>query len=188
LPRSIGRRDLGQNCDWWFSRQAIIIDTAGRYAIPVDQGRDKEEWQQFLHLLVKYRKKEPIHGLIVTIAADKLLGSAPEALDEDGRTIGRRIDELMRVLGAKFPVYLLVTKCDLIQGMTQFCDHLPEKSLDQPMGVINQDLSTDPAAFLDRAIETITERLRNFRLLLLHPAEPRTADPGLLLFRKSSGA
>ena len=171
-----------RNCDWWFFEQAIIIDTAGRYAIPVDQGRDKEEWQQFLHLLVKYRKKEPIHGLIVTIAADKLLGSAPEALDEDGRTIGRRIDELMRVLGAKFPVYLLVTKCDLIQGMTQFCDHLPEKSLDQPMGVINQDLSTEPAAFLDRAMGTLSERLRNFRLLLLHPAESRAAGPGLLLF------
>ena len=171
-----------RNCDWWFFEQAIIIDTAGRYAIPVDEGRDKEEWQRFLNLLMKYRKKEPIHGLIVTIAANKLLEATPESLEEDGRNIRRRIDELMRVLGVKFPVYVLVTKCDLVQGMTRFCDFLPEKGLDQPMGVTNQDLSKDVASFLDRAITTLGERLRNLRILLLHQPESKGVDPGFLLF------
>ncbi len=171
-----------RNCDWWFFEQAIIIDTAGRYAIPVDESKDKEEWQRFLRLLVKYRKKEPLHGLIVTISADKLLEASPETLEEDGRNIRRRIDELMRVLGVKLPVYVLVTKCDLVQGMTQFCEHLPEKSLDQPMGIINQDISTDVAAFLERAMNSIGERLRNLRILLLHQPESKVVDPGILLF------
>lgn len=171
-----------KNCDWWFFEQAIILDTAGRYAIPVDEGRDKEEWQKFLNLLVKYRKKEPLNGLIVAVSADKLLANSPEVLEEDGRNIGRRIDELMRVLGTRFPVYLLVTKCDLIQGMTKFCGSLPEKSLDQPMGFINQNLSKDVTSFLENAINTIGERLRNLRLLLLHKPESREVDPGLLLF------
>lgn len=174
-----------RNCDWWFFEQAILLDTAGRYAMPVDQGKDKEEWRQFLNLLVKYRKKEPIHGLIVTVAADKLLEAAPEAMAEDGKSIRSRIDELMRVLGAKFPVYVLVTKCDLVQGMTQFCERLPEEGLDQPMGYVNQDLSTDVGTFLDRAMNTITERLRNLRLLLLHSAG--SAEPGLLLFPEEFG-
>jgi len=171
-----------KNCDWWFFEQAIIIDTAGRYAIPVDEGRDKEEWQKFLNLLVKYRKRESLNGLIVTVAADKLLGSGPKALEEDGRNIRRRIDELMRVLGIKFPVYVLVTKCDLIQGMTQFCDHLPDKSLEQAMGLMNHDLSTDVVAFVDRAMHTIVGRLRDLRLLLFHKAGSMGAEPGLLLF------
>jgi len=171
-----------KNCDWWFFEQAVIIDTAGRYAIPVDEGRDKEEWQKFLNLLVKYRKKESLNGLIVTIAADKLLDSSPEALEEDGRNIRRRIDELMRVLGIKFPVYILVTKCDLIQGMTQFCDHLPDKSLEQAMGLMNHDLSSDVVAFVGRAMHTIGGRLRDLRLLLFHKAGSIGADPGLLLF------
>ncbi|HME43644.1 MAG TPA: type VI secretion protein IcmF/TssM N-terminal domain-containing protein [Syntrophorhabdales bacterium] len=171
-----------KNCDWWFFEQAVIIDTAGRYAIPVDEGRDKEEWQKFLTLLVKYRKKEPLHGLIVSIAADKLLGASPEVLEEDGRSIRRRIDELMRVLGVKFPVYLLVTKCDLVQGMTRFSEQLPDKSLDQPMGFINQALSKDVAAFLDNAMNTIGERLRTLRILLLHHPQSKSVDPALLLF------
>jgi type VI secretion system protein ImpL len=171
-----------KNCDWWFFEQAIILDTAGRYAIPIDEGRDKEEWQKFLALLIKYRRKEPIHGLIVTIAADKLLEGSTETLEEDGRNIRRRIEELMRVLGTKFPIYVLVTKADLVQGMTQFCNQLPEKSLDQPMGFINQDLTPDVVKFQERAFNGIGERLRNLRILLVHQPGAKGADPGLLLF------
>ena len=171
-----------RTCDWWFFEKAIILDTAGRYAIPIDEGRDKEEWQKFLTLLAKYRTKEPINGLIVTVAADKLLGASLEGIEEGGRIIRRRIDELMRTLGAKFPIYVLVTKCDLIQGMTQFCDQLPEKSLDQPMGVINNDLSIKISAFLDSALKTIGDRLRNLRILLLHFYKQKGIDPRILLF------
>jgi type VI secretion system protein ImpL len=171
-----------RNCDWWFFEQAVILDTAGRYAIPIDEGRDKEEWQKFLNLLIKYRVKEPLNGLIVTIAADKLAGGSSEALAEDARNIRRRIEELMRVLGTKVPVYLMVTKCDLVQGMAQFCDSLPAKSLDQAMGIIKKDLATDVASFLEQAFGTIREHLRHLRILLLHQPPSKTADPGLLLF------
>ena len=170
-----------KNCDWWFFEQAIILDTAGRYAIPVDEGRDKEEWRKFLNLLTKYRKKEPLNGLIVTIPADKLLRSDATTLEEDGKAIRRRIDELMLALGTKFPVYILVTKCDLIQGMTQFCDNLPEDALSQAMGLVNHDFSNDAMTFLAQAIDTIAENLRDLRLLLLEKGQ-RPVDPGLLLF------
>ena len=171
-----------RNCDWWFFEQAIILDTAGRWTIPIDEGKDKEEWNKFLNLLSKYRKKEPINGICVTVAADKLLDASSETLEEDGRNIRSRIDELMRALGFKFPIYVLVTKCDLIQGMNEFCDYLPEKGLDQPMGLINQDLSTDIVDFQKRTIESIDERLRSMRLLLLHKQESGGAGPGILLF------
>lgn len=170
-----------RNCDWWFFDQAIILDTAGRYALPVDSGRDSEEWQKFLSLLVKYRKKEPIHGLIVTVAADKLL-TRPDVLESDGRQLRSRIDELMRVLGIRFPVYLLVTKCDLVHGMTQFCERLPEKSLEQPLGMVNQELSQDIPAFLERFAVTVAERLKYLRLLMLHQPERGPITPGALLF------
>ncbi len=170
-----------KNCDWWFFEQAIILDTAGRYAIPVDEGMDKEEWRKFLNLLRKYRKREPLNGLIVTVSADKLLQADSAQLEEDGRAIRQRIDELMLALGTKFPVYILVTKCDLIQGMTQFCDNLPEEALSQAMGLINGDLSRDALSFLDQAITTVAENLRDLRLLLLENAST-PVDPGLLLF------
>ena len=171
-----------RNCDWWFFEQAIVIDTAGRYTIRIDEERDKEEWQKFLSLLTKYRQREPLNGLIVTVAASKLLETGPEALMQDGANIRRRVDELMRVLGVKFPVYVLVTKCDLIQGMTQFCAQLPDVALDQAMGRINTDLTTKVTAFLGEAFERIGERLRDLRLLIFQKAEAKKIDPALLLF------
>jgi type VI secretion system protein ImpL len=171
-----------RNCDWWFFEQAIVIDTAGRYTIRIDEERDKEEWQRFLTLLSKYRQREPLNGLIVSIAANKILETDPGALMQDGVNIRRRIDELMRVLGVKFPVYVLVTKCDLIQGMTQFCAQLPEHSLDQAMGRINTDLTTNVVAFLGETYEKIGERLRDLRLLIFQKSEPKKIDPAFLLF------
>lgn len=171
-----------RNCDWWFFEQAIILDTAGRYAIPVDEGRDKDEWQKFLTHLAKFRKREPLNGLVLTIAADKLLSASAEELEADGRSLRLRIDELMRVLGAKFPVYMLVTKCDLVQGMTQFCNRLPDQSLDQAMGIMNHDLSRDIATFHEHAMHTMSERLKDMRLQLLHQSAAGKADPELLLF------
>ncbi len=175
-----------RNCDWWFFEQAIIIDTAGRYAIPVDEGRDKAEWEKFLAQLVKFRKKEPLNGLIVTVDAEKLLQGDTETLTNDGKEIRRRIDELMRVLSAKFPVYILVTKCDLVQGMTQFCDHLPENAEKQAMGVLNHDMSADVFSFSERAFNSIGNRLRDIRLLLLHETGAgggkKDIEPELLLF------
>lgn len=171
-----------KNCDWWFFEQAIIIDTAGRYAIPVDEGRDKEEWQKFLGQLVRYRKKEPLNGLVVTVSADRLLEGEAEALAEDGRQIRRRIDELMRVLGSKFPIYVLVTKCDLIQGMTQFSDQLDEEVLKQAFGAINHEGTQDYPGFLARAMHTLRERLATLRLLIFHKSTAKTLDPALLLF------
>ena len=173
-----------RNCDWWFFEQGIVIDTAGRYAIPVDPGRDKEEWESFLRHLVKYRKREPINGLVVTVSAEKLIEAKPEVIEEDGRSIRKRIDELMRVLGAKFPSYVLVTKCDLIKGMTQFCDRLPEQALEQAMGIMNHNLSqSEPLApFLRRALDRVVDRLRFIRLLLFQKPGRKGIEPELLLF------
>jgi type VI secretion system protein ImpL len=184
-----------RNCDWWFFEQAILIDTAGRYAIPVNEDPDKEEWQKFLALLSKYRRKEPLNGLVVTVPADKLVEADPHVLEKDGKNIRSRIHELMLVLGAKFPVYVMVTKCDRIQGMNPLCNLLSETSLKQAMGHANHEQSSDSGSFLHRSLLTISERLKNIRLLALQKSSSSrltgettdTVDPRLLLFPEEFG-
>jgi len=170
-----------RNCDWWFFEQAVIIDTAGRYAIPLEPGKDKEEWQKFLELLVKYRKKEPLNGLIVTVAADKLIRQTTEVVEQDGLEIRKRINELIKVLGVKFPVYVMVTKCDLIQGMSEFSNTLPDHVLDQAMG-LRKDDDSDPVQFAARAVDVTAERLKDLRLLLLGSKRTMDETANLLLF------
>ncbi|MBU1169344.1 MAG: hypothetical protein KKD44_07245 [Proteobacteria bacterium] len=170
-----------KNCDWWFFEQAIIIDTAGRYAIQPDESSDKNEWRVFLSQLSRYRKKEPLNGLVVTLSADSILTSTPQALEEEGRKIRIRIEELMQSLGAKFPVYLLVTKCDLIRGMKEFCDSLPPSALDQAFGYLEQNPEKNQTNFLDRAFDSLKERMRYFRLHIANkPGMGKTRTEALL--------
>jgi type VI secretion system protein ImpL len=106
------------DCDWWFFDQAIILDMAGRYSMGTDE--DRTEWGSFVRLIAHYRRREPINGLIVSISAENLKTRSETELRQNALTLRHRIDELMQLLGVRFPVYVLVTKCDLIEGMVPF--------------------------------------------------------------------
>ncbi|TVR00701.1 MAG: hypothetical protein EA399_03155 [Desulfovibrionales bacterium] len=154
-----------KNCDWWFFESAVVLDSAGRYAVPLED-EDREEWERFLTLMAKYRRKEPLNGLIVTLPADRLLSDDEDALVAYGRSIRMRMDQLMRVLGAKFPVYVLVTKLDLVMGMTALAELLPESQRGQAMGLLNPSDQRAPEDFLGEAMVHIARRLKDLRLLL----------------------
>lgn len=171
-----------KNCDWWFFEKAIILDTAGRYAIHESEKRDKGEWHAFLQHLAKYRKKEPVNGLIVTISADKLLTADKKLIEEDGKKIRNRLEELMFFLGAKCPVHIMVTKCDLIHGMNSFCSSLPDETLSQAFGYLNEDMQSDVNSFMDVAFENITNQLKNIRLKISYKPGQKRIMPDVLLF------
>ena len=47
----------------------------------------------------------------------------------------RRLDELNRELRISLPVYLMVTKCDLVAGFTEYFDDLAQEGRAQVWGV-----------------------------------------------------
>src|SRR5204863_2828223 len=57
-----------RNCDWWFTRDAVLIDTAGRYALQEsDKDVDAAAWDNFLSLLRRTRPRRPINGVLLTV-------------------------------------------------------------------------------------------------------------------------
>jgi len=55
-----------RNCDWWFTNDAVLIDTAGRYTThESNRETDEGEWKGFLELLKKFRPRQPINGAIL---------------------------------------------------------------------------------------------------------------------------
>ncbi len=71
------------HCDWWFTNEAVLIDTAGRYARHDDGGeasaaqRNAGEWQGFLGLLRKHRPGAPLNGVILTLNVADLTAQSP---------------------------------------------------------------------------------------------------------------
>jgi type VI secretion system protein ImpL len=110
-----------RNCDWWFSEDAVLLDTAGRYTTQdSDHAADSAAWTGFLHLLARYRRRRPINGVLLTLSVAELLeqGAAQRATHIEA--LRTRIEELQRELGIRFPLYVLVTKTDLLAGFTDF--------------------------------------------------------------------
>ncbi|MEA1892866.1 MAG: type VI secretion protein IcmF/TssM N-terminal domain-containing protein [Campylobacterota bacterium] len=171
-----------KNCDWWFFEDAIILDTAGRYSVPIDDRRDNAEWERFLSLLTKYRKKEPINGIVVTISAERLLENDKDLIQSDALSIRKRINQLMVSIGAKFPVYLMVTKMDHIYGFTNFCDTLPDEHQSQAMGYMNESLSEHWDEVVQNGIDFIKLKIKSLQLFIIQEESQEVKE--LLLFSK----
>ncbi|MDR1360106.1 MAG: hypothetical protein LBJ82_03905, partial [Deltaproteobacteria bacterium] len=173
-----------RNCDWYFFRKAVVLDTAGRYAVPTDEAADNGEWGEFLRQLGKYRRKEALNGLVVTIAADTLHDGGDHLLVE-ARCLRRRLDEIMRLLGAKFPVYLLITKIDLHAGLSRVLESLPPAARQQAAGQLirspdKKDL-VPVAARIRKALDDVLEQLR---LLCLYRQEAQPQPHRLLAWEE----
>lgn len=120
-----------RNCDWWLTNEAVLLDTAGRYATEDD---DREEWLAFLDMLKRTRPRSPINGLLVAVSATEVGGGSDGELEILGRRIRERIDEVMQRLGMVVPVYVLFTKCDLIPGFIETFQDLRKGERDQVWG------------------------------------------------------
>lgn len=147
------------NCDWWFTNDAVILDTAGRFTMPVDSASDKEEWHSFLRLLARHRPRCPINGVIVTIPATSLLQDPPETVKTKALTIREKLQELVNLLGVEFPVYIMVSKLDLVYGFTEFCASLSNDDRRQALGWNRQTMV--PEAFRQDEFDTFFAALIN---------------------------
>jgi type VI secretion system protein ImpL len=120
-----------RNCDWWFTNDAVLLDTAGRY---VTQDEDQDEWLAFLTLLKKYRPGKPINGVLAAISIADLFQGSEEEVEGHAKKIRNRIDELIKHLGIVFPVYVVFTKCDLLQGFVEFFEDLSRSEREHVWG------------------------------------------------------
>ena len=171
-----------KNCDWWFFEDAIILDTAGRYSVPVEEKKDNAEWERFLSLLSKYRKKEPLNGLVITISVERLLENDKDIIQADALSIRKRVNQLMITIGAKFPVYLMVTKMDQIYGFTDFCESLPEALQTQAMGFLNETSNQHWDEVIDEALFVVKKQVSELQLRSVEKQAQKSKE--ILLFTK----
>lgn len=155
---SIRERIETVNCEWWFTNEAVLIDTAGRYTVqgtaesgaPQDGASDEDgtnpdakrdpaainaaEWQGFLDLLCKRRPRAPINGALLVVSVEELLNQSPAERTALAASTRARLSELRVKLGVRFPVYVLVTKLDLLPGFAEYFQSLTAEGRAQVLG------------------------------------------------------
>jgi type VI secretion system protein ImpL len=153
-------------CDWWFTDEAVLIDTAGRYTTQdSDAKADRRSWLAFLDMLSRNRPRQPINGVIVAISIADVLNLPAKEVAAHADAIRKRLDELHEELKVDFPVYAVFTKMDLVEGFTQYFADLDEMKRQAVWGATFQ--TTDKKANnvgkvpeeIDLLIQRISERM-----------------------------
>ncbi len=108
------------NMHWWFTNHAVLIDTAGKLLFQETPPGTTTEWTEFLNLLRTSRPHCPINGLLLVIPSESLIKDTFEEIESKAGKIARQLNTIQRVLDVRFPVFVLITKCDKIVGFREF--------------------------------------------------------------------
>lgn len=134
-----------RNCEWFFTSEGVLLDTAGRYSTVRE---DRAEWLEFLKLLKKHRAKAPVNGIVVALSHTELMSRNSEQASLYARQVRERIDEIDSAFGVNVPVYLVITKMDLVGGFSEFFEDL---SAEEKQAAWGATLSHDQGNGFDAA-------------------------------------
>ncbi|MDB5933193.1 MAG: type secretion protein VasK, partial [Massilia sp.] len=172
-----------RNCDWFFTTDGILLDTAGRYST-VDA--DRAEWFSFLGLLRKYRRRAPINGILICVSVAELMGANPKKSIDLAKSLRTRVQELTEKLGVFAPVYVVFTKADLIAGFADFFHDTERTERDRVWGATmrynRRSTSPDVLAFFDQHFDELHDGLKEMSLASMAGNRSARMRPGVFTF------
>ena len=148
-------------CDWWFFEEAVVLDTAGRYSVAQDMEIDEKEWEELLNLLSETRQKEPLNAIVCVVSVDKI--DSKEKMKLEAENLRARVNDVMKKLGVRIPVFLMITKMDRVGGFVDFFDYY-RSHLNEVMGLIvegNFNFDNFKKTLLER-VETLLEQMEKY--------------------------
>ncbi|WP_295398791.1 type VI secretion system membrane subunit TssM [uncultured Thiocystis sp.] len=174
-----------RNCDWWFTDEAVLIDTAGRYTTQDSYEQvDKAAWRNFLDLLKKHRPRRPINGVLVAVSLSDLMQQTPTERGDHARAIRQRVQELCQSFQIAVPVYVLFMKADLVAGFSEFFADLSQEGREQVWGMTFEFAPSEggpaPIAAFPDELHRLSERLD--QRLLARMEQEREPRKRTLLF------
>lgn len=139
----LGKPDFGINEEnpglrWWFLNRGIVIDVRGDFLIK-SRGTEADEkgWQTVINLLSRYRHRRPLDGIVLTIPATELYGKhkiSPEEIGDRARFMAQKLIAAQNFMGLRIPVYVVITKTDVIPGFQNFCKSIPRDNRHNMIG------------------------------------------------------
>lgn len=171
-----------RNCDWFFSTEGILLDTAGRYSV---YSEDHSEWLGFLNILKKNRSKAPVNGLIVIVSIAELISQSPENSLKLAKNLRARIQDLTERLEVVVPVYLVFSKMDLIAGFTEFFDCYESQEYKQAWGATlpyEQNSSQNAVELFEKHYTILYDGLKSVSTTHLSRRHSQNISPSVMTF------
>ncbi|WP_049857540.1 type VI secretion system membrane subunit TssM [Trabulsiella odontotermitis] len=116
--------------------QAVIFDIDGALTASGDDDllyrRLRENW---LDWLLRKRARQPLNGIILTLDLPDFLTANKARREQLLHLLRSRLQEVRQHLHCRLPVYLVLTKLDLLSGFSALFHSLEKKDRDAILGV-----------------------------------------------------
>ncbi|NRD73749.1 type VI secretion system membrane subunit TssM [Shewanella sp. VB17] len=126
--------------DWWISDDAVLIDPDGELLTQKTvEGTNEGEmarrlWTHFVGWLENTRSRRPLNGVVLALDMASMISSATSERKAYAQLLRARLRELMETLSTRLPVYITLTKLDLLLGFEPFFRHYTQAQRDEIMG------------------------------------------------------
>ncbi|MFO0684441.1 MAG: type VI secretion system membrane subunit TssM [Sandaracinus sp.] len=145
-----------KRADLWLGNDAVLIDTAGRWATSDDDA----EWRAFAERLHKHRGDRALDGALLTIPMEVLLEGSEAERASLARQLRERLEHLSHRFGVALPVYAVVTRADRLVGFSETFASLDKRERARPWGFV---IEPSGAATEDAVHEGLGELERTLR-------------------------
>ena len=175
-------------CTWWFLKNGVVLDINGSIFLPKSGfNADENGWNIILNMLSRYRSARPLNGLILTIPADELYGKSKLAMEEikkRAQYVARKLHFAQNYLGMRLPVYIVVTKTDVVPGFQSFCSEIPVRNRGNMLGWSSNysiDIPYSPR-ILDEGFATFENELNELRMEIFSGNSMSMTRDGIFVF------
>lgn len=141
VMRASGRKSENPfSFDWWIGDDSVLIDPDGELLTQnattdeVSGELERRLWIHFLQWLEKTRSRRPLNGVVLALDVAHLISATTSERRAYANLLRARIRELMETLSTRLPVYICLTKLDLLYGFEPFFRHYTKVQREEVLG------------------------------------------------------
>lgn len=126
--------------DWWIGDDAVLIDPDGELltqkpsVTSPDGETERRLWLHFVEWLERTRSRRPLNGVVLALDMASLVSDPVAERKAYAHLLRARLRELMETLSTRLPVYITLTKLDLLLGFEPFFRHFTQAQRDEILG------------------------------------------------------
>lgn len=179
---------VSHGIQWRFFDAGVILDVPGDFFLRAGHaGSDERSFKTLLRNLVKHRPQRPIDGVVLAIPCSELVGpdaiSAP-VMEQRAAQIFDKLWMIEKWVGLSFPVYVIVTKCDMVPGFSSLARQLPSRYRREMFGwsnPYNVEAAFDPV-WIDQGFEELAHELNRLQSEVFVEQQEIPDVDGIFLF------
>jgi type VI secretion system protein ImpL len=168
-----------------FFAGGVVVEIRGAVGFPGIEGGSLEQWRATISRLKQERPRRPLDGVTVALPVTLFVDESSANFRESVAAMLRaRLLELQAELGFLLPVYVVITKTDLVPGFDAFVQALPEAQKQNLLGwssPYRPDLPCDPA-WIDEAFADTYRSLIHLQMEMYADAAPPSDPHHFFLF------